>query len=178
MDTAMVWIIVMIVVALVAIGVLAFFISRGTGQRREARHHEQAEKMRAQARESAVAAEDMRAQRMRTQADAATAAAEAERAKARAAQAEVDARRYTEEHRREAEQHSVKAEELHRKADDLDPYARGDREPVAAGATSRTADAATRRSATETPAATEAGDKPDADDPDRKSKATPHVDYP
>lgn len=125
-STALIWIIVVIAVALVAVGVIAF-VSRRNGARRDARQHEKAEELRAQARQSAVAAEELEAQRARAQADAATARAEAERAKARAAQAEVDARRAAEENASELEKHRQEHAENLRKADELDPYVDDDR---------------------------------------------------
>ncbi|MEU1972572.1 hypothetical protein ABZ477_12995 [Microbacterium sp. NPDC019599] len=125
-STALIWIILAIAAALVVVIVIAFFVARRNSGRRDAVRHEKAEDLRARARQSAVAAEEVEARRARVEADAATAAAEAERAKARAAQAEVDARRYADEHADEVEKHRQEEAEIRRKADELDPYVDGD----------------------------------------------------
>ena len=136
-STAVIWIIVVIAVALIAVVAIGFFVYRRNQGQRDQRRHEQAEDMRRQARESAIAAQEVEANHARKQADAATAAAEAERAKARAAQAEVDARRYADEHADDADNHRAKEEAILQKADALDPYgnngqdgARGSTAPV------------------------------------------------
>ena len=121
-STAVIWIIVVIAVALIAVVAIGFFVYRRNQGQRDQRKHEQAEDMRRKARESAIAAQEVEANRARKQADAATAAAEAERAKARAAEAEVDARRFADEHADEADKHRAQEEAILQKADKLDPY--------------------------------------------------------
>ena len=121
-STAVIWIIVVIAAALIAVVVIGFFVYRRNQGQRDQRRHEQAEDMRRKARESAIAAQEIEANRAQKQADAAAAAAEAERAKAQAAQAELDARRYTAEHGDEVDKHRAEEEAILQKADAVDPY--------------------------------------------------------
>ena len=74
-STAVIWIIVVIAVALIAVVVIGYFVYRRNQGARDQRRHEQAEDMRRKARESAIAAQEVEANRARKQADAATAAA-------------------------------------------------------------------------------------------------------
>ena len=121
-STAVIWIIVVIAVALIAVVVIGYFVYRRNQGARDQRRHEQAEDMRRKARESAIAAQEVEANRARKQADAATAAAEAERAKARAAEAEVEARRFADEHANDVDKHRAQEEAILQKADAIDPY--------------------------------------------------------
>jgi flagellar basal body-associated protein FliL len=125
MDTSvLIWIIIgVIVVALIVVG--AVFLMRGRTEQRRRAEHDKAEKLRAQARESELAAREGEARAAQVKADAATAAAEAQQAKARAAQAEIDANRLSDsvgEHEAEAAKRRAEQEEALRKAADVDPY--------------------------------------------------------
>jgi len=144
MDTAvLIWIIIgIIVVALIVIG--AVFFMRGRTEQRERAAHEKAEKLRADARESELAAREGEARAAQAKADAASAAAAAQQAQARAAQADVEANRLADtvdEHEAEAMKRRAEQEQTLRKADEVDPYVTAaPAAATAAGADRTTAD--------------------------------------
>ena len=124
MDTpVLIWIIVGVIVVLAIVGIV--FWMRGRTEQRQRAEHEKAEKLRADARESELAAREGEARAAQAKADAASAAAAAQQAQARAAQADVDSRRLADtvdEHEADAAKHRAEQEQTLRKADDLDPY--------------------------------------------------------
>jgi hypothetical protein len=125
MDTpVLIWIIVgIIVVVLVIVGIVYFM--RGRTEQRQRAEHEKAEKLRADARASELAAREGEARAAQAKADAASAAAAAQQAQARAAQADVDSRRLADtvdEHEADAAKHRAEQDEILRKADDVDPF--------------------------------------------------------
>ena len=129
MDTpVLIWIIIgIIVVALIVVG--AVYFMRNRTQQRERAAHEKAEKLRADARASELAAREGEARAAQAKADAASAAAAAQQAQARAAQADVDANRLADSvGKHEAEATKLRAEQAEtlRKADHVDPYVTAD----------------------------------------------------
>lgn len=143
-TTVLIWIIIgIIVVALIVIG--AVYFMRNRTQQRERAAHEKAEKLRADARASELAAREGEARAAQAKADAASAAAAAQQAQARAAQADVDANRLADsvgEHEAEATKLRAEQQQTLRKADEVDPYVTADDSGrTAADRTDRTADA-------------------------------------
>jgi type II secretory pathway pseudopilin PulG len=129
-TTTVIWIIVGIVVVLAIVIIALVLTARGRRTRRFEQQHERAERLRADARETELAAREHEAQAARAQADAAAANAAAEAAKARAAEAAIDAERRAgtiDEHRDEAAGLRERQAETLRKADDVDPYVGDDR---------------------------------------------------
>jgi uncharacterized membrane protein YccC len=135
-TTTLIWIIVGIVIVLVIVIVALVLTARGRRKRRLEHQHDRAERMRAEARETELAAREHEAQAARAQADAAAANAAAEAAKARAAEAAIDAERRAgtiDEHREEASGLRERQAETLRKADAVDPYVDGDGAAAASG---------------------------------------------
>ena len=165
MDTSVwIWIIVGVLVVAIIVVVALAVSSRGRAEKKRQAEHDKAEKLRAEARETELAARESEARAAQTKADAASAAAAAQQAQAQAAQADVDARRLADsvgEHESEATQRRAEQQEALRKADEVDPYvttdaSHDDRTTVRDGDTVRTT---TPRTAT-TPCTTPATESP------------------
>ncbi len=165
-DTStIIWVIVGIVVVAILVVVVLMVTARGRRDKRDQAQHEQAERIREEARESEIAAREHEAQAAQARADAASAAAAAEQAKARAAQASIDADRRAGDIdglQAGAEKHRAEQAERLRKADEVDPYVTEERTDAAPAADTR-ADA--RRADAESRTAPAGGTRTD-EDPD------------